>query len=157
MMISDNIRKIQSTDLHKIVELEHRCFSKQNAYSKRQLQYLITKANSCCLAEVENEIIRGFIIVLYRKGSRVAGIETISVDPCYQGMGIGRKLLIAAELEMYPRSISRVRLEVSSGNMPAIHLYEKLGFKIIKTLKDYYMFQYFGTNDAFRMIKDLAI
>ena len=157
MMISDNIRRIQSTDLQRIVELEQRCFSKQNAYTKRQLQYLITRANSCCLAEVENEIIRGFIIVLYRKGARVAGIETISVDPCYQGKGIGQKLLIAAELEMYHRSINRVRLEVSLGNMPAIRLYEKLGFRRILILKNYYMNQYFGTNDAFRMIKDLAI
>jgi ribosomal protein S18 acetylase RimI-like enzyme len=156
-MNSDNIRRILPSDLPRIVDVENRCFTRQNAYSKRQLHYLISKANSCCLAEVENEIIRGYIIILYRKGSRVAGIETISVDPIYQGLGIGKKLLQAAEREMYPRLINRIRLEVSSGNIPAICLYEKFGFRTTMLLKNYYIYPYYGTNDAIRMVKYLAI
>jgi ribosomal protein S18 acetylase RimI-like enzyme len=157
MMISENIRRVQACDLKKIVELEQKCFTEQNSYSKKQLHYLITKANSCCLAEVQNDVIRGFVIILYRNGTRVAGIETLSVDPIFRGLGIGKQLLIAAEGEMDPRFIRRIRLEVSSGNAPAIHLYEKLGFKKIALLKDYYLYQYHGTNDAYRMAKNLAI
>ena len=157
MIHSVTIRKIQPSDLHQIVNLERKCFSEQNAYSQRQLKYLITKANSCCLAELQNGMIRGFIIVLFRKGTTVAGIETINVDPQYRGLGIGQKLITAAESEMYPQSIKRVRLEVSSGNISAIRLYEKLGFKKIALLENYYFFQYYGSSNAYRMIKDLAI
>ena len=109
------------------------------------------------MAEVNKDIIRGFIIVLYKNGTRVAGVETLNVDPIFRGMGIGKQLLIAAEEEMYPRAIKRVRLEVSTGNVPAISLYEKSGFRKTVFLENYYKYQYFGTNDAFRMIKDLAI
>ena len=155
-MYTDNIRIIQSSDLQKIAELENRCFTDNNAYSKKQLKYLITKANSYCLADVQDERIRGFIIVLFRKGTHVAGIETISVDPIFRGMGIAKKLLTEVEKEMQLRSIKYARLEVSSGNTSAINLYEKSGFKKISVLKDYYTFQYYGTNDAYRMIKYIA-
>ena len=105
---------------------------------------------------MNNELIRGFIIVLYKNGSGVAGIETLNVDPIFRGNGIGRKLLIAAEKEMFTRAIRSLRLEVSTGNIPAIALYEKSGFRKTSILKNYYKNQNFGTNDAFRMTKELT-
>ncbi|MBN2603985.1 MAG: GNAT family N-acetyltransferase [Candidatus Thermoplasmatota archaeon] len=155
-MDSELLRKIEPNDLKRVVELEQKCFGEQLAYTLKQLKYLINKANSCCLAEVDNDLIRGFIIVLYKNGSGVAGIETLNVDPIFQGNGIGRKLLIAAEKEMSSRAIRKVRLEVSTGNIPAIALYEKSGFRKTSILKNYYKNQNFGTNDAFRMIKELT-
>jgi ribosomal-protein-alanine N-acetyltransferase len=156
IMHSDLLRKIDLNDLNRIVELERKCFGEQLAYTPKQLKYLINKANSYCLAEVDNELIRGFIIILYKNGSGVAGIETLNVDPIFRGNGIGRKLLIAAEKEMFSRAIRRVRLEVSTGNTPAISLYEKSGFRKTSILKNYYKNQIFGNNDAFRMIKELT-
>ena len=150
------IRKIEISDLIKIVELERKCFSENNAYNPKQLRYLIKNANSNCLAETTKDFLRGFIIVLYKNGSGVAGIETLNVDPIFRGLGIGRKLIMAAEQEMYPKDIRRIRLEVSTGNLPAIKLYEKSGFRKTAILKNYYRNQYFGTNDAFRMVKELT-
>jgi ribosomal protein S18 acetylase RimI-like enzyme len=155
-MHSELLRKIELNDLNRIVELEQICFGKYLAYNPKQLRYLIKKANSYCLAEVDNDFIRGFIIVLYKNGSGVAGIETLNVDPIFRGNGIGRKLLITAEKEMYARAIRKIRLEVSTGNIPAIALYEKSGFRKASILKNYYKNLYFGTNDAFRMIKELT-
>ena len=155
-MHSELLRKIEINDLNRIIELERKCFGEQIAYTPKQLKYLINKANSCCLAEVDNDLIRGFIIVLYKNGTGVAGIETLNVDPIFRGNGIGRKLLIASEKEMFTRAIRKVRLEVSTGNIPAITLYEKSGFRKTSILKNYYQNQIFGTNDAFRMIKELT-
>lgn len=149
------IRRISTKDLNGIIELERKCFNKYIAYTPRQLKYLITTANSNCLLETINEKIRGFIIVLYCNGKRVAGIETLNVDPLYRRNGIGKKLLNAAEEDMYSRFIKKIRLEVSVGNVSAIYLYERLGFKKIALLKDYYNYKQYQTYDAFRMIKDL--
>jgi len=155
--MDDNpIRKIELNDLNRIAELEKRCFNENNSYNIKQLKYLIKNANSSCLAETNNNLIRGFIIVLYKNGTKVAGIETLNVDPSFRGNGVGRKLLAAAEEEMYHKSIIKARLEVSSGNIPAIRLYEKSGFRKTAILKNYYKYQYFGTNDAFRMVKELV-
>ena len=43
------------------------------------------------------QLYEDFIIILYRKGTRVAGIETINVDPAYRKQGVGLRLLNAAE------------------------------------------------------------
>ena len=83
-------------------------------------------------------------------------METISVDPTYRGLGIGRKLLQAAEEDMFPRDIERVRLEVSVGNKAAIRLYERAGFQIVALLPHFYHYLHHGSYDAFRMAKVLT-
>ena len=154
-MDNEIIRKITKKDLCSIIELEKKCFNKYIAYTPRQLKYLTTIANSNCLVKTINEIIRGFIIVLYCNGKSVAGIETLNVDPEFRGKGIGRKLMNAAEEDMYSRFIKKIRLEVSIGNISAIKLYEKLDFKKIGLFKNYYNYRQYGSNDAFRMVKEL--
>jgi ribosomal protein S18 acetylase RimI-like enzyme len=150
------IRELELFDLNRVIELERKCFDEYNAYSSKQLTYLIKSANSCCLAEINNDFIRGFIIVLYKNRSNVAGIETLNVDPNFRGSGIGKKLLMSAEEEMHIKHIRTIRLEVSTANIPAIRLYEKSGFRKTAILKNYYKYQYFGTRNAFRMIKELT-
>ncbi len=149
------IRDATANDIKGIIELEQKCFIDTLAYSAKQLTYLITKAHSSCLVETCDEIIRGFIIVLFRRGTNVAGIETINVDPNYQNKGIGKKLIKAAEDEILKRDIKQIRLEVSVGNTPAVQLYMKAGFNITSLLKEYYTLEHYGSRDAYRMKKTI--
>ncbi len=150
------IRKISQDDLDEIIKLEQKCFNSYIAYTPKQLKYLIIKANSNCLAESFEEILRGFIIILYKQKSQIAGIETLNVDPRFQGNGIGKKLLKAAEEDMHKKCIKKIRLEVSTSNTIALKLYEKSGFRKIALIKNYYNYEHFGTQDAFRMVKELT-
>jgi len=150
------IRSVKLFDLDKIVEIERKCFSKYIAYTPKQLKYLITRANSLSLAEIKHDVLRGFIIVLYKNGTSVAGIETLNVDPIFQGNGIGKKLLSAAEIDMHSRGINRIRLEVSIGNNSAIKLYERSGFRKTAILRNYYVNDQYGSRDAFKMVKGLT-
>ena len=77
------IRRTNDNDLEKIIEIERKCFDDKKAYTPKQLRYLIKKANSNCLVELKREILRGFIIVLYRNGTKIAGIEIINVMVSY--------------------------------------------------------------------------
>ena len=155
MSSSGVIRNASLHDLTQIMNLENRCFSGDLAYSRRQFRYLLTKAHRTFLIETLNGAPRGFIIILYRKGTTVAGLETIDVDPAYQKQGIGLQLLKAAEEEMKRKGITKIRLEVSPGNRAAIALYEKEGFKTLVRLKNYYYYDHKGSRDALRMIKEL--
>lgn len=150
------IRRIDIHDLDKIVEIEKKCFDHNIAYSRQQLKYLITRAKSNCFVEVNNDLIRGFIITLNRQRTGVVGIETLNVDPEFHGKGIGRKLLIAAEETIFNSGVKKIRLEVSMGNLAAIKLYEKSGFRITAILENYYIFEHHGTKNAYRMIKQLT-
>jgi [ribosomal protein S18]-alanine N-acetyltransferase len=156
MQKTTHIRTANLRDFERIVTIEQVCFPEELAYSRRQLRYLLTKANSTVLVETNDTLIRGFIIILYRKGTKVAGIETINVDPKYRSQGIGQRLLTASEQVMRKKAIKKIRLEVATTNKAAIKLYENAGFKKTTLLKKYYMYTHDGSRDAFRMIKELS-
>jgi len=155
MQPSVSIRKVSLDDFERIIELENTCFTSELAYKRRQLRYLLTKANSTVFVETTNTIVRGFIIILYRKGTRVAGIETINVDPAFRKQGVGLRLLNAAEEDIRKKGMHKIRLEVSTTNHAAIMLYENWGFKKIAFLKNYYLYDHDDSRDAIRMIKEL--
>jgi len=155
MVDSPVVRTASSHDFERIVALERVCFEGDLAYSRRQLQYLVFSANSTALVEESEGVIRGFIIVLYRTGSSVAGIETVNVDPVFRKLGVGSRLLAAAEEDIRRKGARRIRLEVSITNGAAIGLYEVAGFHKVDVLKNYYHFLHGNSRDAVRMIKEL--
>jgi len=149
------IRPATGNDLDVISKIEQKCFPGLIAYSKRQLAYLLLRANSASFVENCGETIRGFVIVTYRRGSLIGHIETIDVDPSYKKLGIGRRLLTCAEEDMRKRGKQWSQLEVSEGNKVALKLYKKSGYKLKERGKRYYRYEHGGTHDAMRMIKAL--
>jgi ribosomal protein S18 acetylase RimI-like enzyme len=155
MQYTTRIRIAIPDDFERIVELENLCFPKEHAYTRRQLHYLLIKANSTVLVEITGALIRGFLIILYRRGTTVAGIETINVDPTHRKKGIGLRLLSVAEEHLRKKGIHKIRLEVSTANNAAIKLYEHAGFQKIMLLKKYYHYDHEGSRDAYRMVREL--
>jgi ribosomal-protein-alanine N-acetyltransferase len=150
------IRKATAEDIGAIVEIEKRCFPGAIAYPKAQLAYLISKANSTSLVETTGIVMRGFVIVLYREGSRIGCIETIDVDLPHQNQGVGSRLLAAAEAHMKNLGKKYSQLEVSVGNNAAISMYQKAGYTIKQQLLGFYKYKHCGSHDAVRMIKALS-
>ena len=60
-------------------------------------------------------------------------ITNVLVSPAHQGKGHGRELMEFAMAHMQKRGINPIKLTVTKWNMSAVILYEKLGFKIVKT------------------------
>lgn len=156
MVDSPVVRTASPHDFERIVALERACFKGDLAYSRRQLQYLVSTANSTTLVEECNGVIRGFVIVLFRTGSSVAGIETVNVDPMSRKQGVGTRLLAAAEEDIRMKGARNIRLEVSITNHAAITLYEHAGFQRICVLKNYYHLLHDSSRDAVRMVKELS-
>ena len=150
------IRRAVPEDLEYMTRIEKRCFHPGASYPREQIEYLAFRANSSCFVVEHSGDVVGFIIVLYNRGKKVAGIETLDVDPSYRGAGLGEMLLLAAEDDMRKRGIIRARLEVSEGNTPAVSLYKKTGYSVLERLKEYYQYEHNGTRDALRMIKDIT-
>lgn len=63
---------------------------------------------------------------------------TITVKPEYIGQGLGKQLMQEVLAGARQRCACNVFLEVRASNMPAIHLYEQMGFKIVGMRKNYY-------------------
>jgi ribosomal-protein-alanine N-acetyltransferase len=65
-----------------------------------------------------------------------ARILSIGVDPAFHGRGIGSALLAAALDSLARRGARRVRLEVRPGNVPAVRMYERAGFRRVGEMAD---------------------
>ena len=63
-------------------------------------------------------------------------IYSIAIDQNFRSKGFGEKLLRESIKEMRLNGISSVLLYVNVNNLPAINLYEKTGFRIIKEVKN---------------------
>jgi ribosomal protein S18 acetylase RimI-like enzyme len=60
---------------------------------------------------------------------RVAEIETLSVLPAARGAGVGTALLDAVDAELAAEGIGDVLIAAMAGNVDAIRLYERRGFR----------------------------
>lgn len=147
------VRPARGFDLNRIMEIERACFPDHLAYSREKMYYLIFKARSTTFVEESMGSIRGYVTVLYRKGSEIAGIETIGVDPYFRSLRVGKRLLFAAEQDMISRGARYSMLEVSAGNQTALEMYKRAGYNVCRTLENYYQYEHHNTRTAHRMRK----
>jgi len=125
--------------LERLSEIEKECFSEE-AFTKKQISLLLGDYNSIGLIAEENGDIVGFIVgMIYPEGKVVNGhILTIDVSPSHRRKGIGQMLLKEVENVFVQKGVQACLLEVREGNVAAISLYHKLGYKDIGRLENYY-------------------
>jgi len=84
--------------LDKLAEIEAECFD-QEAFTKRQIAYLLSDYNTIALIAKANSNIAGFIIAQVEtdSGQPYGHIVTINVAPSFRRSGIGSKLLNEVE------------------------------------------------------------
>lgn len=67
-----------------------------------------------------------------------AHITILAVHPQYHHQGLGQALLYSLLKTATHRGLERATLEVRASNQPAIHLYQKFGFKTAGVRRRYY-------------------
>lgn len=67
-----------------------------------------------------------------------ASLFNIAVDPAFQRRGLGRQLLQHLIDELIKLDVLTLWLEVRASNLPAIALYEQLGFNQVSRRPNYY-------------------
>ena len=118
-----------------------------NFWSYNVLKQELENKNTTYIVAKENNEVVGFAGISICLDE--ATLNNIVVKKSYRNRGIGGELLeslieLCAELH-----ISTFTLEVDTENEPAIHLYEKFGFKNLGIRKKYYN----NSRDAFIMTK----
>ena len=127
------------TFLDKFYEIEEQCFE-QEAFTKRQISYLLTDYNTIALMAKTDNDIAGFIIaqVEIEENTEFGHIITINVAPSYRRQGTATKLVCEIEKLLKQKGITQSRLEVREDNKHAIKLYQKLGYHTVGILENYY-------------------
>jgi ribosomal-protein-alanine N-acetyltransferase len=95
----------------------------------------------------------GFILA--REAGGEAEILTVAVGEKYGRCGLGWRLMQAAMREAVMRGAETMFLEVDGGNVPAIGLYKKLGFKTVAERQAYYTAKDGTKSTALVMRRDL--
>ena len=130
---------VRTARLDKLYEIEEQCFD-QEAFTKRQIAYLLTDYNTIALVAKANKDIAGFIIaqIEIENTTMYGHIITINVTPNYRRKGIAQKLLKETETLLKQKGINEIHLEVKEDNTPAIKLYQTRGYQKIGKIEKYY-------------------
>ncbi|CCH45975.1 hypothetical protein BN7_5562 [Wickerhamomyces ciferrii] len=105
----------------------------------------------CYIAKTGNDNLIGVVISKLEphRDVRLRGyIGMLAVQKQYRGRGIAKELVKKTINEMIEQGCDEVMLETEVVNIPAITLYENMGFIRSKRLYRYYLNQH----DAFRLI-----
>jgi ribosomal-protein-alanine N-acetyltransferase len=164
-----HVRDYRAADFDRLWEIDQRCFPFGISYTQMELSGFITKRNAITLVgEFQPEEAKhdgaaasaegnsadrsaGFVIAhpIRRKYGRIL---TLDILPEARRHGLGIKLMTACEERLRSLGCADVYLETAVNNEPAVQLYSKLGYQVLRTIPDYYASH---SLDAFQMRKRL--
>ena len=133
-VLTAEIRPMEVSDIDGIAEIEKECFSAQ--WSRNGISEELDNENAHFLAAVCDNRVLGYIGVHEVCGE--AYIDNIAVRSEYRQLGLGEKLLIAAQEGAFSRKCEFISLEVRKSNSAALSLYEKLGYEKVGERKNFY-------------------
>ena len=67
-----------------------------------------------------------------------ADVLNVCVLPAARRRGVAEALMLALEARLLPRGVEQISLEVRVSNLPALRLYEKLGYRQVGLRRNYY-------------------
>jgi ribosomal-protein-alanine acetyltransferase len=132
-----NYSNAQLCDLDALLQLENQVFT-SDKISPRQMKRFIQSDHSQLFVAKEGEQLAGYALVLFNQATQLARLYSIAVSLDFRGQGVADKLITQCEESTVGRGYITLRLEVREDNSSAIKLYEKHGFKPLKTLIHYY-------------------
>ncbi len=128
------ILKMNESHVAAVAELERICFS--DPWSENSVASELKNPLAFWLVAQEDDQLAGYI------GSQTVCNETdmmnVAVHPDFRRRGIAEALVNALLAELKAMESTCLTLEVRASNLPAISLYEKLGFEEIGRRKNYY-------------------
>ena len=128
------IVKMEACHVSQVAQLEKLCFS--DPWSEKSVASELENKWALWLVALEDDAVVGYI------GSQTAVDETdvmnVAVHPDHRRKGIAEALIEKLVAELKARGSYALMLEVRDSNIPAISLYEKLGFLQVGLRKNYY-------------------
>ena len=141
-----NIRKAKIEDYDKIIELYKELYDAEKIFDKNlsstynvsekqkeEIQKRIKSRKEIFLVAEEDDkiigLIDGYIIDNSNHIEKVGYLDHLCVNKKYRKLGIGENLIEEFSNKMKSKNVTYLKLNAFEKNLPAIALYEKLGFE----------------------------
>ncbi len=128
------IVKMNDSHVSQVAQLEKLCFG--DPWSEKSIASELTNPLSYWLVAVEVDTVAGYIGSQSVMGE--SDMMNVAVTPEYRRRGVGEALVSALAEALKEQGNESLALEVRASNVPAIALYEKLGFAQVGRRPGYY-------------------
>jgi len=127
------MRTATHADIAAVIKLMSICFEDEinrgmELKTVPQFQALINRSDMFLLVEEENDKIIAFALVQAKSEIHSAQIRVLGVDPSYQGIGIGKRLLNAIIDLAREHDWPKIKIFTRSSNLPVRKLMANFGF-----------------------------
>ena len=124
-------------DIPALLAIEKQCFT-TDRLSRRSFRHLLTRGHAITLLDENDGRIRGYVLLLFSRGTSMARLYSIAVHPEYGRRGVGDRLLEEAESAALERDCVSMRLEVRRDNPASLALFRRHGYRQFEEVLDYY-------------------
>tara|TARA_R110002126_G_scaffold16136_1_gene64956 strand:- start:153 stop:1289 length:1137 start_codon:yes stop_codon:yes gene_type:complete len=131
------IRPAALSDVTALQTIEHRCFDSDRLSVRSFRRFITEKRSDLMVLHVGSEL-AGYFLLIYRRGTSLARLYSIAVDPAFRQQGLAEKLMNEAQRQAASRLCALLRLEVRKDNLAAITLYQKLQYHEFAIKHDFY-------------------
>jgi ribosomal-protein-alanine N-acetyltransferase len=155
-----SLRQFNPADLESVMNINRVCLPENYAP-----YFFIDTFNSLpqtfVVAESQNRVVIGYIMCRLEHGfsdfrklrfAKKGHVISVAVIPDFRNAGVGHSLVTQAISALLSMHADECYLEVRTTNTPAINLYKKMGFEIVRTIPRYY----YDGSDAYVMTKALS-
>ncbi|MCX7820260.1 MAG: GNAT family N-acetyltransferase [Brevinematales bacterium] len=133
-------RKATFDDLSFMIEIEKKSFNDIDRFESYQIKHFIKNPHNSIITDIilinENKV--GWATFFTKRDQNSIRLYTFCIDPIYRGKGYGKEYL-KSRLKNFSTKFKKIFLEVRQSNYSAITLYQSLGFKTTRILKNYYL------------------
>ena len=136
------IREYRAADFDLLWRIDQACFPLGIAYTQMDLTGFVTRRKAITLVAEHAEDpdaagdIAGFAVA--QPVRKIGRILTLDIVPQARRFGLATRLMQECEKRLRACGCQQVFLETAVTNEPALHLYQKLGYAILRTLPRYY-------------------
>ncbi|RLF16495.1 MAG: ribosomal-protein-alanine N-acetyltransferase [Thermoprotei archaeon] len=129
------LRQVTASDIPEIYQIEKLSF--KDPYPPSLLETLAILSNDTFIVAEYDKHVVGYVIGTLR-WDVVGHIINIAIHPDFRRKGIGEVLMKEVMKALKKKGATMFRLEVRISNIPAQCLYEKLGFRKVGVIPNYY-------------------
>lgn len=129
MVFQQNTQSAQQIRTH-LIKVNESFFPPLDTYIniEEYAQKLFDKAIN--FEAIEKGVLIGLVAGYHNREENIFFISNVSVDPDFQGKGIAKNLFGSLHTYCHKNNIYQLKLQVFKQNLPAINLYQNLGFEV---------------------------